>query len=202
MRWTGRWALPLLFFDNSIDPADAPAAGLIASAETQPGICLPAPSPSSSTLTSVSKSKKANGTASRPTATPQMALHGEVIDATAGTYDPSVDGVFSAEAYNDGEVPVSHTSDPTLTRPGLAMIDISTRSISIQGMLAPRAMVMIPVATSRGWVTTCSDVWRRKSIAQSHQRSAIDRLAGFRRLSSFAASPARARRYMTGSGWC
>jgi hypothetical protein len=71
------------------------------------------------------------------------ALHGEVIDATTGltladkmvfvtdpkyafeggTYDPSVDGVFNVEAYNDGEVSLSHTSDPTLTRPGLAVID-------------------------------------------------------------------------------
>ena len=40
-----------------------------------------------------------------------------------GTYDPSVDGVFNTEAYNDGEVSLSHTSDPTLTRPGLAVID-------------------------------------------------------------------------------
>jgi hypothetical protein len=40
-----------------------------------------------------------------------------------GTYDPSVDGVFNAEAYNDGEVSLSHTSDPTLTKPGLAVID-------------------------------------------------------------------------------
>ena len=40
-----------------------------------------------------------------------------------GAYDPSVDGVFNTEAYNDGEVSLSHTSDPTLTRPGLAVID-------------------------------------------------------------------------------
>ena len=40
-----------------------------------------------------------------------------------GTYDPDVDGVFNSEAYFDGEVSLSHDHDPTLTRPGLAVID-------------------------------------------------------------------------------
>jgi hypothetical protein len=44
-------------------------------------------------------------------------------DPKYGKYDPSVDGVFNAEAYIDGEVSLVHTGDPTLTRPNLAVID-------------------------------------------------------------------------------
>ena len=44
-------------------------------------------------------------------------------DPKYGKYDPSVDGVFNTEAYIDGEVPLVHISDPTLTRPRLAVID-------------------------------------------------------------------------------
>ena len=40
-----------------------------------------------------------------------------------GTYDPKVDGVFNAEAYIDGEHTLTHSTDPSLTRPGLAVID-------------------------------------------------------------------------------
>ena len=62
------------FLDGSIDPADAPAAGIIASAETHTWHLFSAPPTLSPTSTSVSRSKKANGTASRPISTPQMAL--------------------------------------------------------------------------------------------------------------------------------
>jgi hypothetical protein len=44
-------------------------------------------------------------------------------DPKYGTYDPKVDGVFSAELYIDGEHPLTHSTDPSLTRPGLAVID-------------------------------------------------------------------------------
>jgi hypothetical protein len=132
------------FLDGSIDPADAPAAGLIASAETHTwhlfagtanvvaNIDLGVHVEEGKWYSVETDFNASNG-----------ALHGEVIDATTGltlvdqmvfvsdpkyafpggTYDPSVDGVFNAEAYNDGEVSLSHTSDPTLTRPGLAVID-------------------------------------------------------------------------------
>jgi len=132
------------FLDGSIDPADAPAAGLIASAETHTwhlfagtanvvaNIDLGVQVEEGKWYSVETDFNASNG-----------ALHGEVIDATTGltlvdklvfvsdpkyafaggTYDPSVDGLFNTEAYNDGEVSLSHTSDPTLTRPGLAVID-------------------------------------------------------------------------------
>jgi hypothetical protein len=132
------------FIDGSIDPGDAPAAGLVASAETHTWHLF------SATLNVVADidlgvqvevgkwySVETDFNASNG------ALHGEVIDATTGltladkmvfvtdpkyafaggTYDPSVDGVFNTEAYYDGEVSLSHTSDPTLTRPGLGVVD-------------------------------------------------------------------------------
>ena len=40
-----------------------------------------------------------------------------------GTYDPVVDGVFNSEAYFDGEHSLLASTDPSLTRPGLAVID-------------------------------------------------------------------------------
>jgi len=40
-----------------------------------------------------------------------------------GTYDPKIDGVFNAELYIDGEHSLTHSTDPSLTRPGLAVID-------------------------------------------------------------------------------
>ena len=132
------------FLDGSIDPADAPAAGLVASAETHTwhlfagtahvvvNIDLGVQVEEGKWYSVETDFNASNG-----------ALHGEVIDATTGltladkmvfvtdpkyafaggTYDPSVDGVFNTEAYNDGEVSLSHTSDPTLTRPGLGVID-------------------------------------------------------------------------------
>ena len=132
------------FLDGSIDPADAPAVGLIASAETHTwhlfagtanvvaNIDLGVQVEEGKWYSVETDFNATNG-----------ALHGEVIDATTGltladkmvfvtdpkyafaggTYDPSVDGVFNTEAYNDGEVSLSHTSDPTLTQPGLGVID-------------------------------------------------------------------------------
>jgi hypothetical protein len=132
------------FIDGSIDPADAPAFGLVASAETHSwhlfsgtanivaNIDLGVQVEQGKWYSVETDFNASNG-----------ALHGEVIDATTGltladkmvfvtdpkfafpggTYDPSVDGVFNTEAYNDGEVSLSHTSDPTLTRPGLGVID-------------------------------------------------------------------------------
>jgi len=67
------------------------------------------------------------------------ALHGAISDATTGEiladatvflsnpqygkYDPSIDGLFNAEAYIDGELTLVFGNDPSLNRPGLAVID-------------------------------------------------------------------------------
>jgi hypothetical protein len=40
-----------------------------------------------------------------------------------GTYDPAIDGMFNSEAYFDGEHSLLVSTDPTLTNPGLAVID-------------------------------------------------------------------------------
>jgi hypothetical protein len=139
-------AVGFSFLDGSIDPADAPAAGLTASAETQTWHLFAGTANIVANIdlgASVEVRKwyhvetdfdASNGI-----------LHGQITDIASGdiladkmvflhdpqyafahgsgAYDPSVDGVFNAEAYNDGEVSLSHTSDPTLTKPGLAVID-------------------------------------------------------------------------------
>jgi hypothetical protein len=69
------------------------------------------------------------------------ALHGTITDASGqtladktvklnvsqfeifGKYNPNVDGAFNAEAYIDSELTLVHGTDPTLTKPGLAVID-------------------------------------------------------------------------------
>ena len=67
------------------------------------------------------------------------ALHGAITDAASGEilvdrtvfltdpqygeYDPSVDGVFNAEAYIDAELTLVFGTDPSLNKPGLAVID-------------------------------------------------------------------------------
>jgi hypothetical protein len=132
------------FLDGSIDPADAPAAGLIASAETHTWHLFAGTADIVANIdlgVHVEEGKwygvetdfdaangilhglitdKATGTVLSDT---MVFLHDPKYSFAGGTYDPSVDGVFNAEAYNDGEVSLSHTSDPTLTRPGLAVID-------------------------------------------------------------------------------
>ena len=137
-------AVQFAYIDGSTDPADVPAAGIVASAETHTWHLFSATTNVVADIdlgiqVEVGKwySVETDFNASNG------ALHGEIIDATTGltladkmvfvtdpkyafaggTYDPSVDGVFNTEAYNDGEVSLSHTSDPTLTRPGLAVID-------------------------------------------------------------------------------
>ena len=133
------------FLDGSTtDPAHAAAAGILASAETHTWHLF---SGTANIVANIDlgvqvEEGKWYGVETDFDAS-NGALHGEVIDATTGltladkmvfvtdpkyafaggTYDPSVDGVFNTEAYIDGEVSLSHTSDPTLTRPGLAVID-------------------------------------------------------------------------------
>ena len=140
------WPMGVTFayLDGSIDPADAPAAGISRRQRPIPGTSFQATANVVANIdlgVQVEEGKwysvETDFNASNG------ALHGEVIDATTGltladkmvfvtdpkyafaggTYDPSVDGVFNTEAYIDGEVSLSHTSDPTLTRPGLAVID-------------------------------------------------------------------------------
>ena len=151
------WPMGVTFayIDGSIDPADAPAAGLLASAETHTwhlfsgtanvvvNIDLGVQVEEGKWYSVETDFNASNG-----------ALHGQVIDATTGltladkmvfvtdpkyafaggTYDPSVDGVFNTEAYNDGEVSLSHTSDPDLNKPGLAVSTISTPHLGIQAL--------------------------------------------------------------------
>ena len=68
---------------------------------------------------------------------PHGVLHGLLVDertgatladktislSTYGAYDPSVDGVFNVESFIDGEHSLLESSNPTLNRPGLAVID-------------------------------------------------------------------------------
>jgi hypothetical protein len=132
------------FIDGSIDPADAPAAGLLASAETHTWHLFSGTANIVANIdlgVQVEEGKwygvetdfdathgilhglitdKATGTTLSDT---MVFLHDPKYAFAGGTYDPSVDGVFNSEAYNDGEVSLSHTSDPTLTRPGLGVID-------------------------------------------------------------------------------
>ena len=67
------------------------------------------------------------------------AVHGAITDAASGKvladetmfltdpkygkYDPSVDGLFNAEAYLDSELTLVFGTDPNLNKPGLAVID-------------------------------------------------------------------------------
>ena len=132
------------FLDGSIDPADAPAAGLLASAETHTWHLF---SGTANIVVNIDLGVQVEEgkwySVETDFNTSNGALHGQVIDATSGltladkmvfvtdpkyafaggTYDPSVDGLFNTEAYNDGEVSLSHTSDPDLNKPGLAVID-------------------------------------------------------------------------------
>jgi hypothetical protein len=140
------WPMGVTFayIDGSIDPADVPAAGLLASAETHTWHLF---SGTANIVANIDlgvqvEEGKWYGVETDFDATNGI-LHGLVTDKATGsilsdtmvflhdpkyafaggTYDPSVDGVFNSELYNDGEVSLSHTSDPTLTRPGLGVID-------------------------------------------------------------------------------
>jgi hypothetical protein len=166
------WPMGVTFdyIDGSIDPADAPGAGLLASAETHTwhlfsgtanvvvNIDLGVQVEEGKWYSVETDFNASNG-----------ALHGQVIDATTGltladkmvfvtdpkyafaggTYDPSVDGVFNTEAYNDGEVSLSHTSDPDLNKPGLAVIDNIDTSPQHPGIAFDHAIKV--------WDSMCSD---------------------------------------------
>jgi len=140
------WPMQVGFvnLDGGIDPSLAPAAGILASAETHTWHLFAATQDIVADIDlgiQVQEGKwysvETDFNASNG------ALHGAVIDATTGltladkmvfvtdpkyafaggTYDPSVDGVFNAEAYIDGEHTLLASTDPSLTRPGLAVID-------------------------------------------------------------------------------
>jgi hypothetical protein len=136
------WPMQVSFvnLDGSTDPAHTPSAGIAASAQTHTWHLLAA------TLNVVAdidlgihvEEGNRYGIETEFDAT-RGVLHGLVTDIATGAtlsdkmiflhdpkygnYDPAVDGVFNAEAYIDGEVSLSESSDPTLTRPGLAVID-------------------------------------------------------------------------------
>jgi hypothetical protein len=67
-----------------------------------------------------------------------------------GTYDPSVDGVFNAEVYIDGEHSLLASTDPSLTRPGLAVIDNIDSSNHHSGSTT--------IDTTKVWDSMCSEL--------------------------------------------
>jgi hypothetical protein len=132
------------FLDGKTDPSIAPAVGIIASAETHTWRLLAG---TQNVLADVDLGVQAEEGKWYRLETDFNAtngvLHGVVTDIASGTiladkmafltdpkyafgggtYDPSVDGVFNAEAYVDGEHSLLNSTDPSLTRPGLAVID-------------------------------------------------------------------------------
>jgi hypothetical protein len=136
------WLMQVGFatLDGTTDPAHSPGAGIAASAETHTWHLF------SATLNVTAdidlginvEEGKWYGIETDFDAASGV-LHGQVTDIASGSvlsdtmvflydseygnYDPSVDGVFNAEAYIDAEISLSDSSDPTLTRPGLAVID-------------------------------------------------------------------------------
>jgi hypothetical protein len=128
------------FLDGSTDPGHAAASGIIASAETHTWHLFSA---TANVVADIDlgvqiEEGKWYGVETDLDATNGI-LHGLITDKATGAilsdtmaflndpkygkYDPSVDGVFNAEAYVDGEASLVHTTDPTLTKPGLAVID-------------------------------------------------------------------------------
>src|SRR5262249_34975233 len=136
------WPMQVGFvnLDGGIDPSLAPAAGLLVSAEThtwhlfagtqniiadidlgidvQEGKWYGVETDLDATNCILQGLIKDKGTGAILSDT-MVFLH----DPKYGNYDPSVDGVFNAEAYIDGEHSLLRSTDPTLTRPGLAVID-------------------------------------------------------------------------------
>jgi hypothetical protein len=56
-----------------------------------------------------------------------------------GTYDPGVDGVFNAELNIDSELTLVFGNDPSLNKPGLAVIDNIDSSSRHSGSITPDA---------------------------------------------------------------
>jgi hypothetical protein len=136
------WAMQVGFenLDGTIDPGEAPDAGIVASAETHTWHLFAA---TPNVVADIDLGVRVEegrwyGVETDFDAT-NGTLHGLITDKATGAiltdtmaflhdpkygaYDPSVDGAFNAEAYFDSEVSLVHSSDPTLTRPGLAVID-------------------------------------------------------------------------------
>jgi len=136
------WPMQVGFanLDGSSDPSVAPAAGLIASAETQTWHLFSA---SQNIIADIDLGVRVQiGTwygLETDFDVTNGVLHGVVTDIASGAvlsdkmvflhdtqyghYDPTVDGAFNAEAYYDGEHSLLESTDPSLTRPGLAVID-------------------------------------------------------------------------------
>jgi hypothetical protein len=136
------WAMQIGFenLDGTIDPGEAPDAGIVASAQTHTWhLFAVTPNVVADIDLGVRVEEgKWYGVETDFDAT-SGTLHGLITDKVTGAiltdtmaflrdpkygaYDPSVDGVFNAEAYFDSEISLLHSSDPSLTRPGLAVID-------------------------------------------------------------------------------
>jgi len=137
------WPMQVAFVDldgSTTDPAHVPTAGILASAETHTWHLFAG---TANIVANIDlgvqiEEGKWYGVETDFDATSGI-LHGLITDKTTGAivsdtmaflqdpkygnYDPSVDGVFNAEAYIDGELSLLEGNDPTLTRPGLAVID-------------------------------------------------------------------------------
>lgn len=132
------------YLDGSTDPSIAPAVGLIASGETHTWHLLGG---TINVLADVDLGIEVEEGKWYRLETdfdaPTGVLHGVVADIASGTiladkmvfltdpkysfgggtYDPNVDGVLNTEAYFDGEHSLLASTDPSLTRSGLAVID-------------------------------------------------------------------------------
>ncbi len=140
------WSMQVGFanLDGSTDPSIAPAAGLIASAETRTWhLFAGTPNVIADVDLSIDIQEGTWYHLETDFDTANGVLHGVVTDIASGTiladkmalladpkysflggtYDSSVDGAFNAEAYIDGEHSLLFSTDPSLTRPGLAVID-------------------------------------------------------------------------------
>jgi hypothetical protein len=140
------WPMQVGFanLDGSTDPSIAPGVGIVASAETHTWHLFAG---TQNIVADVDlgidvQEGKWYGLETDFDA-PDGILHGVVTDIASGdiladkmafltdpqysfaggTYDPNVDDVFNAEAFIDGEHSLLATTDQSLTRPGLAVID-------------------------------------------------------------------------------
>jgi len=137
------WPMQVAFADvkgNTTDPSDAPAAGLVVSGQTHTWHLFALTQNIVADLDLGVYVKEGQWyRAETDFNAIDGTLHGVVTDIASGAmladkmiflrdpkygnYDPKVDGVFNSEAYLDGEHSLVPLTDPSLTRPNLAVID-------------------------------------------------------------------------------
>ena len=136
------WAMQVSFLnlDGVTDPTHAPSLGVVASSQTHTWhlFAVTANIAADVDLGLTVEEGKWYGIETDFTAS-NGALHGAITDAATGAiladrtvflsdsqygaYDSSVDGVFDAEAFFDGELTLVFGTDPNLNKPGLAVVD-------------------------------------------------------------------------------